>query len=144
MRAGESANAGADDRDALVALGHRRQGLARRIVSHAEVVAVRRVALQRTNGDGFINLAAAAIVFARMRADPSQHIRKRIGRTRNHVRLFIARDPNCLNVSSALGVNGTGALARDILVEILAVRNSDGVAHASLLVDFECRYRVLA
>ena len=114
----------------LSRFGRRRQLLARRVVPGAQVVAIGGVALQRADGDGLVDLAAPAVIFARVRADPSQHIGKRIGRAGQQVRFFIPRDPDGLHIPPAFRVDRAGGAARNILVEVILVRDRDGIAHA--------------
>ena len=129
VRAGEAADARADNGDPLAALDRRRQLLARRIVPHAQVMAIGGVALQRADGDGLVDLAAPAVVFAGMRADAAQHIGEGIGRAGQQIRFLILRDPDGLHIAPAFGMNRTGGAAGNILVEILLVRDRDGIAH---------------
>ena len=137
VRTGKAAHARADNGDLLVALWSWRQLLAGRIVPGAQVVAIGGVALQRTDGDGFVDFAAPAIVFARMRADAAEYISEWIGCAGKQVRFFILRDPDGLHIAPAFGVNGAGSAAGNILVEVFPVRDGDGVRHAFPALAFE-------
>ena len=89
MRAGEAADARADNGDALAALDRRGSFLRAGSWPDAQVVAIGGVALQRADGDWLVDLAAPAVVFAGMRADAAQHIGEGIGRARQKIRFFI-------------------------------------------------------
>ena len=106
-----------------------RQLLARRIVAHAQIVAIGGVALQRADGDRFVDLAAPAVVLAGMRADAAQHIGKWIRRAGQQIGFLILRDPDRLHIAPAFRMDRTGGAAGNILVEVLLVRDRDGIAH---------------
>src|SRR6266568_3383772 len=125
MGTGETAHACSHNGDARVALRIRGQLLPRRIVPDAQVVAIGGIALQRADGDGFVNLAAPAVVLAGMRADSAQHIGKWIRRTGQEIRFFVLRYSDGLDISPALGMNRAGSTARNILVEVFPVRDRD-------------------
>ncbi len=129
--AGEAAYTGADNGDPLLALSRGRLNLARGIVAGAEVVAIGGVALESADGDGLVDFAATAAVFAGMRTDAAQDIGERIGGAGEQVGFFVPRDSDGLHISPTFGVNGTGVLAGNIFIEILPIRNGDGVAHGS-------------
>jgi hypothetical protein len=129
MSASKAANTRADDGDLFIALGSRRQPLAGRVVSSAQVMAIGGVALQCADGDRFVDFAAPAIVFAGVRADTAQNVCERIGGAGQQVRFLILRDPDGLHVAPAFGMNRTSSAAGNILVEVFPVRNRDGVWH---------------
>jgi len=78
MRASKAAHARAHNGDALSALGRRRKLLACGVVPGAQIVAIGCVTLQCADGDWLVDLAAAAVVFAGMRADAAQDISERV------------------------------------------------------------------
>jgi hypothetical protein len=71
VSAGEAANTRYHNCDFLSALRRRRQNLSGRVVPRAQVVSVGGVSFERADGDGLIDLAAAAGILAWVRADPS-------------------------------------------------------------------------
>jgi hypothetical protein len=93
-------------------------------------MAIGGVAFQGADGNGFVDLATATVVFAGVRADAAQHVNEGIGRAGQEICFFILRDSNGLDISPALGVNRAGRTTGDIIVEILLVRDRDGIAHA--------------
>jgi hypothetical protein len=64
-----------------------------------------------------------------MRADAAENISEWIRRTGQKIGFLILRDPDGLNVAAALRMNRTGGAAGNILVEILLVRDRDGIRH---------------
>ena len=89
VSAGQAAHSRSYHRNALAALRRLGQLLSRRIVPGAEVMAIGGVALERADGDGLIDLAAPAVIFARVRANPSQHISKWIRRAGQQVSFLV-------------------------------------------------------
>ena len=130
VRTGETAHARPHNGDALVALRSWGQLLSCRIVTRAQVVPIGGVALQRADSDGLVDLAATAGVFAGMRADSSQHVCERIGRASQKIRFLIFGYPDGLHIASTFCVDRAGGTTRNILVEILLVRDGDGIAHS--------------
>src|ERR1019366_4267595 len=88
--------------------------------------------------DRLIDLSATAIVFTGMRADASQHIGEWIGCASEKIGFFILRNADGLHVAPTLRMNRIGGLARNILVEVLPVRNCDGIAHALPILTSLC------
>ena len=72
------------------------------------------VALQRADGDGGVDRAAAAHVFAGRGADPAAHRREGIRRARDEVCLFHAALGDQLHVSARIGGDGAAGLTLDL------------------------------
>lgn len=129
MRTGEPAYTCSYDGDALVTPRRTRKGLSGRIVPHAEVVSICRIAFQGADRNGFINFAASAVVLAGVGTNSSQHVREGIWRPGQQIGFLVSRNPNCLNIAPAFSVDGAGRLAWDIPVEVLRIRDCDLITH---------------
>src|ERR1035437_7971596 len=105
MGACKATNAGAHNRNPLISLGSRRQLLAGRVVSGAQVVAIRCVALQCADGYRFVDLTAPTVVLAGMSTDAAQNVCERIRRAGQQVCFLVLSDPYGLPIAPAFGVN---------------------------------------
>src|SRR5579859_1144548 len=77
--------------------------------------------LQCTNGDGLIDLTAAARCFAGMGTDSSTDTRQRIGLTRVAVGFFKVAFRNQRDVPPRVGMRGAGHHAGEIGIEPISI-----------------------
>ncbi len=116
MRDGEAGDAAADDRDFFVvaAIGREHALIAAGVVSggaaafRAEFIGDE--AFEGADGDGGIDIAAAAVDFAGGAADASADGGKRIGSAGDFVSVFVSALGDGGDVAAGVGVDGTGVL----------------------------------
>src|SRR5712692_3669824 len=84
-------------------------------------VALREESFERADGDGFVNLAAAAGSFTGVRANPAAHAGHGIGVAGVTIRLFKPPLRNQRNVAAGIGSRRAGHRAGEIAIEPVAV-----------------------
>ena len=85
--------------------------------------------LQRANRHGCVDRAASACVFARRGTHTATDRREGIRRTRDEIRLFIAALGDELDVATGVGADRTPALALDLGLPMLEIREDDLKTH---------------
>ena len=93
------------------------------------------IALQRTDGDGGVDRAAAAGVLARGRAHASAYGGEGVRRAGNEVGLLVAAPRDELDVPPGVSGDGARGLALDLGLPVLQVGQADANGHPQLRVD---------
>ena len=132
VRAGQSCRTGADDRDFAIAADPLAARIAKFRINPVEVEAVGLDAvffadetLQRADGNGGIQCAAATLRLARRRANPAADRGERIGRARDNVSIFVPAFGNRLHITAGIRAHRASLAAKHLPREIIHIRQFD-------------------